>query len=192
MKYQAIIVVFATLFVLGIVPKARAGQEKVCSNATLQGSFGYTATGTLLPASVSPPYAGPYAEVGRQTFDGKGNTHATATLSANGNIFEVTIEGTYNVNPDCTGSMILSSSLGVEHADLVIDDDGAELRAICADLGVVKSHVYKRQFRGDCKDQSKLTSDAHQLLLSLPAVARVQLSSTVELRPAWAYFDFQT
>jgi len=54
-----------------------------------------------LPSYVPPPYAGPFAEVGRQTFDGKGKTDATVTVSANGNIFfKVTFEGTYAVNPD--------------------------------------------------------------------------------------------
>ena len=45
------VIVFAIVFVLGIVPGAQAGE---CSNATLHGSFGYTATGTLLPAAVRP------------------------------------------------------------------------------------------------------------------------------------------
>lgn len=155
MKYKAIIIVFAMVFVLGIVPKARAGQEIVCSNATLQGSFGFTSTGTLLPSYVGPPYAGPFAEVGRQTFDGKGNTDYTSTISANGNIFsQVTFEGTYVVNRDCTGSMILSNpSLGVAHLNFVIDADGAELRVICADSGVVQSRVYKKQFREDCEEE---------------------------------------
>ena len=149
MKHIATIVVLAAVFVLGLAPKARAGEVKECSNATLRGSFGYTSTGTLLPSFVPPPFAGPFAEVGRQTFDGKGNTNATGTLSANGNIFSrVTFEGTYTVNPDCTGSMTLSSSLGVSHADFVIDDDGTELRLLFTDSGVVESRVYSRQFRG--------------------------------------------
>ena len=42
-----------------------------------------------------------------QTFDGNGNTNATATISSNGNIAKVTVQGTYTVNPDCTGTMIL-------------------------------------------------------------------------------------
>ena len=140
-----LVIVFATVFALGIVPRAQAAQDKECSNATLKGSFGYTATGTLL--SVPPPFAGPFAEVGRQTFDGKGNTEATATLSANGNIVKVTIKGTYKVNPDCTGSMTLTvSPLGVTGGtDFVIDDDGAELRTIATDSGVVESRVYKKQ-----------------------------------------------
>jgi hypothetical protein len=132
-----------------LAAQEQSGKVKECSNGTLRGSFGYTSTGTLLDSYVPPPFAGPFAEVGRQTFDGNGNTHATATLSANGNISKVTIEGTYAVNPDCTGSMTLNvSPLGVTvHADFVIDEDGAEFRAIGTDPGLVESRVYKKQFR---------------------------------------------
>jgi len=92
--------------------------------------------------------AGPFAEIGRQTFDGRGNTDATATLSANGNIFRVTVQGTYVVNPDCTGSMTLYvSPFGATVLlDFVIDDDGAELRAIITDAGAIESVVFKKQF----------------------------------------------
>lgn len=141
------VIVFATLLVPGIVPRALAGG---CSNATLQGSFGYTSTGTLLPSYVPPPFAGPFAEVGRQTFNGKGNTDATATVSSNGNPQAVTATGTYVVNPDCTGSMTLYvSPFGATvHIDFVIDDDCIEIRAIVTDSGLVESRVYKKQFRG--------------------------------------------
>ena len=113
------------------------------------GSFGFTSIGTLLDSFVPPPFAGPLAEVGRQTFDGKGHTDATATLSSNGNINKVTIEGTYTVNPDCTGAMTLDISPfgSTVHADFVIADDGAELRAIVSESGVIESRVYSRQFR---------------------------------------------
>ena len=36
-----VIAAFAAAFVLGIVPTAQADQHKECSNASLQGSFGY-------------------------------------------------------------------------------------------------------------------------------------------------------
>jgi hypothetical protein len=137
-----------------LAAQEQSGKVKECSNATLQGGFGYTSTGTLLASipGLPPPLAGPFAEVGRQTFDGKGNTDATATLSANGNIQRVTIAGTYTVNPDCTGTMTLNvSPLGlISHLDFVIDDDGAELRAIVTDSGgFVESRVYSKQFRDD-------------------------------------------
>ena len=90
--------VLATVFVLGITPRAQAGEQRECSDASLQGSFGFTNTGTNI--ALPPPLAGPIAQIGRQTFDGRGNTHGTATLSANGNIFRVTVQGTYVVNPE--------------------------------------------------------------------------------------------
>jgi hypothetical protein len=127
-----------------------SAKVKECSLATLQGSFGYTSTGTLLDSYVPAPYAGPFAEVGRQTFDGKGNTNATATLSSNGNILQqATIQGTYTVNADCTGSMTLYvvQFQSTVHADFVIDRDGAEIRAIGTDSGVIESRVYRKQFR---------------------------------------------
>jgi len=137
-----------------VVAQEQSDKVKGCSDATLQGSFGYTSTGTLLETFVPPPYAGPFAEVGRQTFDGKGKTDATGTLSANGNIFsKVAFEGTYAVNPNCTGSMTLSSSLGVSHADFVIDDNGTEIRLIFTDSGVVEGRVYKKQFRESHEEQ---------------------------------------
>ena len=154
MKRVALVVGVATVSVLSLVPIARAGGPEDCSNARLRGSFGYTATGTLLPEYVPPPLSGPFAEVGRQTFDGNGNTEATATLSANGNVFGVTVAGTYVVNPACTGAMTLTVSFpdGSEatvHADFVIVDDGAEVRSLGTDQGVVESRVYKKQLRGN-------------------------------------------
>ena len=147
----ALVIVFATVFVPGIVPRAQASEDKGCSKATLQGGFGYNSTGTLLPSYVPPPFAGPFAEVGRQTFDGKGDTEAIATLSANGNIIRITAVGTYTVNPDCSGSMTLSvSPLGITSTTyFVIDDDGLEIRTIATDSGLVETRVYRKQFQRD-------------------------------------------
>jgi hypothetical protein len=155
MKWRASVVVFSTAFVLGILPKAQAGEDRECSNATLKGSFGYTSTGTLLDSYVPPPFAGPFGEIGRQTFDGKGNTDATATISSNGNIARVTINGTYTVNKDCTGFMTLNiPAFGATvHADFVIDRDGAEIRAISTDSGVIETRVYRKQFQDARKEE---------------------------------------
>jgi hypothetical protein len=149
MKSTVIVVIVTSVFAMGMGSKARAGENERCSNANLRGSFGYTSTGNLFPAYAPPPFAGPFAEIGRQTFDGRGNTEATATLSANGNIARVTIAGTYTVNPDCTGIMTLDvSPLGLRvNADFVIVRDGAEFQAIGTDAGVVETRVYKQQTR---------------------------------------------
>lgn len=150
-KLLSLIVVGSMLMIFAELAPAQeqSGKHKECSNATLRGSFGYTSTGTLLESYVPPPYAGPFGEAGRQTFDGKGNTQGTATLSANGNINKVTIEGTYKINPDCTGSMTLNVPQldATVHADFVIDDNRTELRSIGTDSGVIETRVYKKQFR---------------------------------------------
>jgi hypothetical protein len=135
---------FSAPLFLGIAPNVRA--QPSCSNDSLNGSFGYTNTGTILAG----PDAGPFGGVGRQTFDGKGNTQATATVSVNGNIFHVTIKGTYVVNSDCTGSMVLTVTAGPEtftnHVDLVLVQDGNELHAINTDPGSVITTIAKKQF----------------------------------------------
>ena len=145
-----LVIVLATVFVLGILPRAQAsepGEHRGCSNASLRGSFGFSAIGTLL--GLPPPFAGPFGEIGRQSFDGRGNTAGTATLSANGNIVSgVTVEGTYQVNPDCTGSMtiFILPFASTASLDFVIDDDGRELRAIATEAGAVETRVYRKQF----------------------------------------------
>ena len=141
-----LVIAFAIAFVLGIGLTVEAQEHRECSDASLNGSFGFTSTGTLL--ALPPPLAGPFGEIGRQTFDGRGNTDGTATLSANGNILRVTFQGTYLMNSDCTGSMTLYViPIGTTaNFDFVIDDDGAELRVIVAEAGAVETRVYKRQF----------------------------------------------
>ena len=146
---SALVIAFVTVFVLGIPPRvqageqfgAQAGERRGCSDASLRGSFGFSSIGT-------PVARGPFLEIGRQTFDGRGNTDATATLSANGNIRRVTVQGTYEVNPDCTGSMrlVVFPFNSTVDLDFVIDDDGAELRAIVTGTGSVESRVYRKQF----------------------------------------------
>jgi len=144
----ALLLAVSMFYAQSVVAEEQSSKVKECSKATLSGSFGYSSTGTLLDSYVPAPYAGPFGEVGRQTFNGRGNTSATATTSSNGNITPVTVEGTYTVNPDCTGSMTLNVSPfdSTVHADLVIDNDGAEIRAIGSDAGLIETRVYHKQF----------------------------------------------
>jgi hypothetical protein len=77
-------------------------------------------------------------------------------VSVNGNIFQVTIKGTYLVNPDCTGTLTLFPSIvsppitvPPRQVFFVIDDDGAEFRAINTTPGDVVTTVGRRQFSKD-------------------------------------------
>jgi hypothetical protein len=147
-RYQAVGLLALSVFCAHrVVGQEQSGKVTGCSMATLQGSFGYTSTGDLTKSYVPAPYAGPFAEVGRQTFDGKGNTEAKATVSSNGSITPVTVKGAYTVNSDCTGTMTLDVSPfdSTVNVDFVIDANGAEIRAIVTDTGVIESRVYKKQ-----------------------------------------------
>jgi hypothetical protein len=136
---------------VGIAGTAQA-HERECSNATLKGTFAYTNTGFITDP---PPLAGPFAGVGTQTLDGNGGTTATAWVSQNGNVLLVTITGTYTVNRDCTGSFTLDiSPVGITaHAFFVIENDGAEFRAINIDPGQVVTTVARRQVPVDDRRQ---------------------------------------
>lgn len=126
--------------------------DKGCSNVSLSGTFGYTATGVLTaPSSL----AGPFATVGAQTFDGDGNTTATAWTSQNGNIVQVTTKGTYTVNPDCTGTMtiqvnVLSPPMVIPPTQyfFVLGNAGTELQILSLGSGQVITAVGKLQFPG--------------------------------------------
>ena len=138
--------VFASIFVLGIASVAQADRDKhdECSVATLKGSFGYSVTGAL----AAGPSAGPFAAVGRLSFDGMGNFKNVRTISRNGEILRaVAGEGTYTVDADCTGSFTFTDggvvTLGT---DIVIDDNGNELRMIATSPGTVLSIVGRKQF----------------------------------------------
>ncbi|MBV9460526.1 MAG: hypothetical protein JO141_23875 [Bradyrhizobium sp.] len=133
-----------TAFALALAPGAKA-DDKACTEHTLRGAFAYTSTGS----AVAPPViAGPAAEVGRQTFDGKGGTTVTATLSANGNFVQFNnVIGTYTVNSDCTGTFALQLAPDFTlHVFFVIDDDGNGFQGIETEPGLVITRIARRQF----------------------------------------------
>jgi hypothetical protein len=138
---------------LSVAPRANA-DDKGCSNSSLRGTFAYTGTGFIAaPAAV----AGPFAEVGTQTFDGNGATTTTFAASQNGNLFQTTFSGTYSVDPDCTGTINLVAPPPPPPAPqtprtitlfFVIDDNLNEVRAIEMLPGVVVTRIGRRLFPG--------------------------------------------
>ena len=129
-----------TALALGIAPTASA---QACSNSSLRTEYVFKGAGFIVsPASA----AGPFHDVNTLIFNGQGVVTGTGMLSQNGNIVPVTETGTYNVNPDCTGSYtVLLSPLGfTAHYYFVIDASG-ELQIICTDAGVAFSGTARIQ-----------------------------------------------
>jgi len=95
-------------------------ETKVCSNASLQGSFGFYRAGSTS--------AGPLAALGILHFDGKGSVSGSQSVSRNGAFqFDIVIApAPYIVNEDCTGKLIAPDGT-TEIARIVVTDRGAGL-----------------------------------------------------------------
>ena len=133
-----------TLLALGLAPTAKA-DDKGCTNATLNGTFSQKGTGVI---TAPPSLAGPMANVGTLTFDGRGAVTGALVNNLNGTIVPATEKGTYHVNADCTGTYtVLISPLGITgNAFFVIDSLANEIQILTTDPGSVVVCVARRQF----------------------------------------------
>jgi hypothetical protein len=119
---------------------AAAAQGRACSNHTVKGAWGYTETGSVIaPTPTGGTVVVTAAAVGRYDFDKAGNFEGEQNSSANGVVGPDTKQGTYTINPDCTGTLTLTVYRGSVAQRLsvwafVIDDDGREMRAIMTSM----------------------------------------------------------
>jgi hypothetical protein len=109
--------------------------QKVCTNATLEGDYGFTVTGTR-PSGPGGPVE-MIVGVAMTHFDGNGNL--TQTDNIHGSISGLVTPnrqgaGTYTINSDCTGTMKLTNA-GAPTLTLaiVVVDDGNEVRTAVMD-----------------------------------------------------------
>lgn len=141
MKYKFAIMaaVFAGLAVL----TAASAQAGSCSNASYQGIFSFTSSGTI--QTPNGPIA--LAVVGRYSPNGAGHISGSQTASAGGKIFRETFSETYAVNADCTGSSTKTTSSGITvHTDFVITSNLNEVQSIQTDPGRIVTVVAKKTF----------------------------------------------
>ena len=135
----------AIIAVLGalVVTNAHAGKE--CSEATLQGAYGFQVNGTS-PAGVD------FAVVGLMTFNGLGRWHSDNTSKVDGVISRSSPKGTYAVSSDCTGYMLDDSEPLIQQ--IVIVDGGNEMRSLArmtdAPPNAHWTGLYKKQSVEDC------------------------------------------
>ena len=96
-----------TLFFVALAPDVYAAN---CSNASLKGTYGYSAQGfTDATPDISRAGFTPYAQTGLVVYDGRGNissgTYTFFQTTAAGGTLSGTFTGTYSVNPDCSGTV---------------------------------------------------------------------------------------
>ena len=124
------VVIFASLLVFGVIlTDGQRGNKSIvasveaaddndddnsagkcrqdCSLQSLKGCFGFTITGALIPPNV---FTGPLTGIALTNFDGHGSLTQVDTVSVNGfpPIIGRSAQGTYTVNPDCTGSATIN------------------------------------------------------------------------------------
>src|SRR5215467_6495373 len=117
-----------TVFALRLISIPSVQAQDSCTIATFQGAFGYTFTG------LTGFNALPFAAVGRLLADGQGNLSGVETDSSNGEIFQRSYTGTYQVNADCTGSEVTIDNFGkTVKCNFVIVTGGREIRVIETD-----------------------------------------------------------
>jgi hypothetical protein len=117
----------ASTALLGYLQVAHAHE---CTVSNAAGRYGYTSSGTIVN-----PAIGPFTAVGHTTLTESGTFSGAQTTSIAGNVVEETIQGTFSVNADCTGSATVNVYHGTTLArtsliNLVWDSHQKEFRAI--------------------------------------------------------------
>jgi hypothetical protein len=121
---------FGTFLGTGLLALAQVPQAHECTPSDTAGRYGYTSTGSIVN-----PAVGPFTAVGHVTFTEAGTFTGAQTTSIAGNLVDEAIQGTYTVNPDCTGSATVyvyhgSTLARVSRINLVWDLRQSEARAI--------------------------------------------------------------
>lgn len=134
-RHAVAMIGLATGLLLNMVHVQRSyAVDKVCSNDTLNGSYGFYRAGVRVTAPPGEP-TGPLAAAGVIIFDGNGHHRGTQSTNVNGVFMPDMTDSdsfiyTYEVYPDCTGKLFgplnpPAPPAEVEIARLVVIDGGA-------------------------------------------------------------------
>ena len=137
----------------GVVLTGQASRQAVnhCNDRSLRGVFNVAASGSFFDAGAEVT---DWSISGDIHFDGQG--HEFGSVSGNfGGPFADTFTGTYQVNPDCTGSTIGNFSTGSsDHLFIVLVEQGNEVKFISTDPGNVIAGNFDRMSNGDDSSQN--------------------------------------
>jgi hypothetical protein len=130
-------------FVLAILT-APVPAAAVCSNATLQGAWGYY-HGRPLGVSDANKV------VGQFTADGQGNLSGSWTLSSTGTISTGTFTGSYTIAANCTGTLTFSTEdQSPANFNIVLDAGNRGFQMIQSDNGYAQSGFGSAQESATC------------------------------------------
>ena len=126
---------------------SQVAQAHQCRLAGTAGDYGYTSNGTIVD-----PAVGPFTAVGHVTLTDAGTFSGAQTTSIAGSIVVETVDGTYGVNPDCTGDATVNvyedgQLVRTTNLHLVWDLAGTEFRALFLTSGTNISIDARKMFR---------------------------------------------
>ena len=123
------IMIVCGLLASGAPARAQSQDDGPCSNRTLLGDYGFAVEGLILPA---PGVTIPVRGVHMTHFDGNGNLTQVDSIILNGDpISDWNPDtGTYHVNANCTGTILLPSTGGFANLCIVVVRRGKEIHAV--------------------------------------------------------------
>lgn len=143
----AVIVIAGTSSAVGLTGSAGAapvvGRAPAvsCGLGTLQGTYLFAATGSL----VSGGTATPFAFSGHEHYDGVGGVQGVLTSSNDGTIAQgTTFTGTYTIAADCIGALTVTLGSTSAHYDLYVAPSGDDFTYTQTDPGVVLGATERR------------------------------------------------
>lgn len=124
-------------------PSRTAHAQAGCTLGSFVGPYGYALNGSYYDTN---GYLSVYANAGRLISDGNGTlTSGADTQNDDGAVSRRTYTGSYAINSDCTGSIVLRIGNAAAHGDIVLVNGGKELNFIQTDANVIFSGVMKAQ-----------------------------------------------
>lgn len=145
-RYAARLATLASLlFTAAGCDGGNSAAQSGCSVGTLRGAYIYAQDGFTIAGETASQRT-PFAQAGREIFNGDGTMSGIATANFNGALVRVTYTGTYTAEPDCTGAVTFTDSVGVvSHYDIAIEDGGAEFGFVQTDANVVTAGYERRR-----------------------------------------------
>lgn len=132
----------------GVVLTGQASRQATsrCTDRSLRGIFNFAASGSFFDAGAEFT---DWSISGDIHFDGQGHEFGSVTGNF-GTPFSDTFAGTYQMNPDCTGSTIGNFSAGPsDHLFIVLVEQGNEVKFVSTDPGNVIAGDFDRMANGD-------------------------------------------
>jgi len=140
MTVRAALALLAFALFAALAPAAHAA---TCTLAGARGSWAYSFSGSVFNAQANTFV--PVATAGVITFDGHGNATAKETDASPAGVQEVIFTGTYTENPDCTGTVSLTSSANqIVNVNFYAANENNDAYLIITSPGYVMNGTTKR------------------------------------------------